>query len=232
VIRAIVTDVEGTTSSLSFVRDTLFPYAKAHLADELRANAGKSEWRAQIEAVRAELGRSESDNGAGLEEVIETLKGWIDADRKATPLKTLQGLIWEAGYRRGELRAHIYPDVADVMQAWHAQGIALYCYSSGSIHAQRLFFGHCEAGDLTGLFSGYFDTTTGPKQAAASYTTIASEIGFPPADILFLSDIEAELDGAIEAGFAVCQVLREGVTANTRGYAAVPDFEHIDINDF
>jgi len=227
VIRAIVTDVEGTTSSLSFVRDTLFPYAKAHLADELRAHAEDSEWHAQIEAVRAELGPD-----AGLNEVIETLKGWIDTDRKATPLKTLQGLIWEAGYRRGELRAHIYPDVAGVMRAWHAEGIGLYCYSSGSIHAQRLFFGHCEAGDLTGLFSGYFDTTTGPKQVAESYTIIASSIGLAPREILFLSDVEAELDAATEAGFAVCQVLREGVTANTRGYAMVPDFEHIELTTF
>jgi len=228
VIRAIVTDVEGTTSSLSFVRDTLFPYAKAHLADELRVHADDPEWRTQIEAVRAEL----VDGGVELDDVIVTLLGWIDADRKATPLKALQGLIWAAGYQRGELQAHIYLDVDDALRVWRARDIGLYCYSSGSIHAQHLYFGHSDAGDLTGLFSGYFDTTTGPKQAAESYTKIASVIGIDSREILFLSDAEAELDAATQAGLAVCQVLREGVAANTRGYAIVPDFEHIDINAF
>ncbi|MBI1195428.1 MAG: acireductone synthase [Gammaproteobacteria bacterium] len=231
-IRAIVTDVEGTTSSLSYVRDTLFPYARERLGQELRIHADDPEWREQVDAVRAELGRSESDGGAGLDEVVETLADWIDADRKATPLKALQGLIWEAGYRRGELRAHMYPDVAGVMRSWHDQRIGIYCYSSGSIHAQRLFFGFSEAGDLTELFSGYFDTTTGPKQEEESYRTIAQAIGCAPREILFLSDIEGELNAASAAGFAVCQVLREGVTPNTRGYATVPDFTHIDITAF
>jgi len=227
VIRAIVTDVEGTTSSLSFVRDTLFPYAKEHLADELRAHAEDPEWRAQIEAVRDGIGTESS-----LDDVIETLLGWIDGDRKTSSLKTLQGLIWEAGYQRGELRSHLYIDVDGVLRVWHARDIGIYCYSSGSIHAQRLYFRHSDAGDLTRLFSGYFDTTTGPKQAAESYTKIAAAIGVVPGETLFLSDAEAELDAATQAGFAVCQILREGVTANTQGYAMVADFEHIDINAF
>jgi len=180
-----------------------------------------------IEAVRDGIGTESS-----LDDVIETLLGWIDGDRKTSSLKTLQGLIWEAGYQRGELRSHLYIDVDGVLRVWHARDIGIYCYSSGSIHAQRLYFRHSDAGDLTRLFSGYFDTTTGPKQAAESYTKIAAAIGVVPGETLFLSDAEAELDAATQAGFAVCQILREGVTANTQGYAMVADFEHIDINAF
>jgi enolase-phosphatase E1 len=181
VIKAVVTDIEGTTTSLSFVKDELFPYARARMAAFVRARAddpGVKEALEQARALMAEA-RGVSPDEMSLEEIIRQLERWIDEDRKITPLKQLQGLIWEQGYRDGELFGHLYPDAVSVLRSWHEQGIALYVYSSGSIHAQKLLFGHTTFGDLTPLFSGYFDTTTGPKQEAESYRRIVAAIGLP-----------------------------------------------------
>src|SRR5690606_19346054 len=132
--------------------------------------------------------------------IVETLQGWIDEDRKHTALKALQGLIWEAGYHDADFTAPVYPDVATALQGWHAAGHPLAVYSSGSVPAQKLLFTHTDAGDLSGLFSGWFDTAVGGKREAASYTRIAAALSMQPADILFLSDVVAELDAAREAG--------------------------------
>lgn len=221
-IRAILTDIEGTTSAVSFVFDVLFPYAREHLPAFVRRYAAEAKVAAQLEAVRAESGEADAD----IERIIEILLGWIAEDRKATPLKALQGMVWEQGYRAGELKGHVYPDAVDALQRWKREGYQLYVYSSGSIQAQRLIFGCSEAGDLSPLFSGYFDTTSGPKREAASYARIAEVIGRAPAEILFLSDVVQELDAAREAGMHTCGLAREG--GELVGHPTVASFAAIE----
>lgn len=203
-VKAIVTDIEGTTSSLSFVKDVLFPYAREHLAAFVAAHGHEPAVRALLDDANREAGGGLADAG-----IVAQLERWIDADRKVTPLKSLQGLIWEAGYRNGDFRGHVYPDAATVLRAWHDRGLRLYVYSSGSVYAQKLLFGHSEAGDLTPLFSGYYDTHIGGKREAASYRAIAADIGLPASDILFLSDIVEELDAARAAGMQTVQLVRD-----------------------
>jgi enolase-phosphatase E1 len=213
--RAIVTDIEGTTTSLAFVHDVLFPYARRHLRGYLTAHQNDEQAVALLAQVDADPQRA-----------ITTLETWIDEDRKATPLKTLQGMLWAQGYRTGELRGHVYADAARALHNWHEAGIALYVYSSGSVAAQRLIFGFSDHGDLTPLFGGYFDTATGPKIAAESYHTIARAIGLHGGELLFLSDNPHELAAATQAGWQVAQVLREGVVADAR-FARVQTFDEI-----
>lgn len=220
-IRAIVTDIEGTTSSLSFVKDILFPYARKHIAAYVRRHADTPEVRQALLDVAEYCGVSLND-----EQAIAQLEQWIDEDRKITPLKFLQGLIWEEGYRQGELRGELYADAADALKKWSRDGLSLYVFSSGSIQAQKLLFGHTPYGDLTPLFSGYFDTTTGPKHEADSYRKIASAISLAPEEILFLSDIAAELDAAQRAGMSAYQLVREG-TAPCDRHRQVTDFSAI-----
>ncbi|AFC86152.1 acireductone synthase [Frateuria aurantia] len=207
-IRAVLTDIEGTTSSIDFVKDVLFPYARQHLPAYV-ANHG------QDPEVRQWLSQAAADGGlpatASDGEIAGMLQTWIDEDRKATPLKALQGLIWAQGYRDGAYRAHLYPEVPARLRQWKQAGLDLYVYSSGSVPAQQLFFGYSEAGDLSGLFSGYFDTEIGPKREVGSYLRIAEAIQRPPAEILFLSDVTAELDAAREAGMQTAWLVRDKV---------------------
>lgn len=223
-IRAILTDVEGTTSSISFVKDVLFPYAREHLPGFAAAHGDEPEVARWLAATAAETGLDPADHGA----VVATLLRWIDEDRKATPLKALQGLIWAEGYAGGAYRAHVYPEVAAKLQAWKAQGLALYVYSSGSVDAQKLFFRHSEAGDLSPLFDGHFDTETGPKREAESYSRISAAIGIAPAEILFLSDIVEELDAAHGAGLQTVWLCRAPLQcpADAR-HRCVADFDAI-----
>lgn len=206
--KAIVTDIEGTTTSIDFVHQTLFPYAKAHLRKFLRDHAGD-------DAVQRELAEVEriENRDLSLDEAADVLERWIAEDRKITPLKSLQGMIWRVGYERGELKGHVYADTPDALRAWHAQGLRLYVYSSGSVDAQKLIFGHTAYGDLTPLFSDYFDTRVGGKREAASYRAISRSIGLAASDVLFLSDIGEELDAAREAGMQTCQLVRDDKTA-------------------
>jgi enolase-phosphatase E1 len=205
-IRAIVTDIEGTTSSLSFVKDVLFPYARAQMGAFIRQHEDDPEVRPLLDDTRDAAGNPAMET----ETVIRTLERWIDEDRKVTPLKALQGLIWETGFREGAFRGHIYPDAAAALGRWKADGIDLYVYSSGSVHAQQLLFGHTEYGDLTPLFSGYFDTRIGAKGETESYRHIAAELARPASAILFLSDVEAELDAARAAGLQTLWLVRDG----------------------
>lgn len=205
-IRAVVTDIEGTTSSLSFVKDVLFPYARRHIGAFVAEHAGDPRVAACLDECRAAMGEPQAD----VERIVDRLLLWIDEDRKITPLKALQGMVWEHGYRAGDFSGHVYEDAAEALKAWHARGIALYVYSSGSVHAQKLLFAHTPAGDLTPLFSGYYDTRIGAKLDAASYRHIAADIGLDPPVILFLSDVERELDAARAAGMRTCQLVREG----------------------
>lgn len=221
-VRAILTDIEGTTSAVSFVFDVLFPYAREHLPAFVRARADAPEVAAQLAAVRADSGEADADT----ERVIAVLLEWIAEDRKATPLKALQGMVWEQGYAAGDLRGHVYPDAVEALRRWHAEGYDLYVYSSGSIQAQRLIFGCSEAGDLSPLFTAYFDTTSGPKREAASYRRIAEAIGRPAGDILFLSDVVEELDAAQAAGMPTCGLARAGGVLT--GHPTVASFAAID----
>jgi enolase-phosphatase E1 len=204
-IKAVLTDIEGTTSAVSFVYDVLFPYAANALPGFIRAHHAEPDVAAQLAAVRTEA----NEPSAGLDEIVAILLGWIAEDRKATPLKALQGMVWRQGYEAGELKGHVYPDAVEALKRWHEQGYRLYVYSSGSIQAQKLIFGCSEAGDLSGLFSGYFDTTTGPKREAASYQRIGSAIGLACENVLFLSDVAAELDAARDAGMRTCGLARD-----------------------
>ncbi|MCB1864480.1 MAG: acireductone synthase [Chromatiales bacterium] len=220
--RSIVTDIEGTTTSVRFVYDTLFPYARERIGAFVREHRADPVVAAQIAAIAEQAG------GDSLDAAIATLTRWIDEDRKATPLKTLQGLIWAAGYADGTLRGHVYADAATTLRRWHAAGHALYVYSSGSIAAQKLLFGYSDHGDLTPLFSGYFDTTTGPKREADSYRRIAQTIGRPGEEIVFLSDIEAELDAARAAGLHTVWLARDSEPDPRAGHRQVADFTTID----
>lgn len=197
-IRAILTDIEGTTSSISFVADVLFPYARARLVDYCAAHP------AEVAPILAEVQALEPGDP------IATMQRWIDEDRKITPLKTLQGMIWDGGFREGAFKGHVYPDAVAGLRRWHAAELKLYVFSSGSIAAQKLIFGFSEAGDLTPLFSGYFDTTTGPKREAIAYERIAGSIELAPDEVLFLSDVAAETDAEKAAGMRALLIDREG----------------------
>ena len=220
-IKAILTDIEGTTSSLAFVKDVLFPYARAHMAEFIHARAHEPVVRAQLDEVSRLAGRALT-----IEETIAQLVSWIDADKKITPLKALQGLIWEAGYKHGDYQGHMYEDAVCWLRRWKEQGLMLYVFSSGSVLAQKLLFGHTAWGDLTPLFSGYFDTTIGSKREAGAYRAIVGKIGLKPSEILFLSDIREELDAARMAGMRTTQVLREGVTP-AAGHPQARQFDDI-----
>lgn len=225
-IKAILTDIEGTTSAVSFVFDVLFPYAARHLPDFVRQHATRADVAEQLQAVRQESGEAAAD----VERVIEILLGWIAEDRKATPLKALQGMVWEQGYQAGQLKGHVYPDAVQALQRWHQQGYELFVYSSGSIQAQKLIFGCSDAGDLSGLFSGYFDTTSGPKREEQSYRRISQAMACPAAQVLFLSDIVQELDAAKAAGMATCGLVRDG--GELLGHLNVTSFADIDPASF
>lgn len=204
-VSAIVTDIEGTTSSIAFVHEVLFPYAAAELPGYVRAHAGEDEIRALLDETRRDAGEPAADT----ERVIAILLQWIAEDRKATPLKALQGHIWRQGYEQGAFTGHIYADAVENLKRWHKAGVALYIYSSGSVAAQQLMFGNSDAGDLLPLFSGHFDTRIGHKRESASYRAIVEAVGLPADEILFLSDVVEELDAAREAGMQTLQLVRE-----------------------
>ncbi|MGD7036225.1 acireductone synthase [Methylotuvimicrobium buryatense] len=223
-ITTIVTDIEGTTSSLSFVKDVLFPYARVHIAEFIR-NHGHEPEVSELLHDAAKL----TDGPTNTEALIEQMIRWIDQDQKVTPLKSLQGLIWEHGYRQGDFKGHIYADAAQALRQWHDQAIKLYVYSSGSVYAQKLLFKHTEFGDLTSLFSGYFDTHIGGKKEPASYSAIAEQIKTEPENILFLSDITEELEAALNAGFKTCRLVREGKVDDQSDHDTVSNFFDIKL---
>jgi enolase-phosphatase E1 len=226
--RAVLVDIEGTTSTIAFVHDVLFPYADEHLDAYVAAHRDEPQVaHAMREAARLAGEGPDAPDGT----ILAHLHHWLREDVKATPLKTLQGLIWAEGYAHTGLRGHVYPDAAAGLRRWHADGLRLYVYSSGSIEAQKVLFAHSDQGDLSPLFSGNFDTTTGPKRESASYDAIAKAIGLQPGDIVFLSDVDAELDAARAAGMQTVRLLRPadtppGATTTHRGVAG---FDELDI---
>ena len=225
--RAVLVDIEGTTSTIAFVHEVLFPYADEHLDAYVAAHRAEPAVARALLAAAREAGEEPDVDDATL---LAHLHRWIAEDRKSTPLKELQGLIWAEGYAASVLRGHVYPDAAAGLRRWHAAGLRLYVYSSGSVAAQRVLFGNSDHGDLTPLFSGYFDTTTGPKREAASYAAIARAIGLPPYEIAFLSDVDAELDAARAAGLQTVRLLRPADTPPDRAtttHARAVSFDEI-----
>lgn len=204
-------DVEGTTTAIDFVHQTLFPYSRQRMATFVRDHA-------ELAVVR----KLQAAHGT-IEQVIAQLDDWIQEDKKVGELKELQGLIWDEGYRRGDFQGHVYPDVRPAFEAWHAEGVTLAIYSSGSVHAQRCIFGFSTAGDLTPLISSYFDTTTGPKREPASYLRIAEQLRVPAHEVTFYSDIREELDAAQSAGLRTVQVFRQAPPTN-QGHRCVVTF--------
>lgn len=223
-IRAILTDIEGTTSSIDFVHQTLFPYAKQRMRAFLRAHGDRPEVGALLHDVAQAEGRQ-----LAREDAADVLARWIDEDRKATPLKALQGMIWAEGYEAGELKGHVYPDTPEYLARWKKSGVALYVYSSGSVEAQKLIFGHTDYGDLQPLFSGYFDTRIGAKKEKESYVKIRGEIGFAAQEILFLSDVGEELDAARSAGMKTCQLLRDAKAKPSAQHPHAKDFSEVAV---
>ncbi|TAN06309.1 MAG: acireductone synthase [Rhodanobacteraceae bacterium] len=223
-VRAVLTDIEGTTSSIAFVKDVLFPYARQHLPRFIAAHGGDPEVAHWLDATAREAGIEDSTS----RRVVDTLLRWIDEDRKATPLKAIEGMIWRAGYAAGDYQAHVYPEVPERLRAWRDQGLRLYVYSSGSVAAQKLLFGHTEAGDLSLLFDGWFDTEIGGKRERGSYLRIAEAIALTPPAIVFLSDIGAELDAARGTGMQTVQLCRPPTRCPESGtHACVTDFGSI-----
>lgn len=204
--RAVVLDIEGTTSPTASVHERLFGYTRAELGRWLAAHGDGA--GAEIVAATRELAERPD---AGPAEVAEILRGWLDADVKAAPLKLAQGLICHDGFAAGALHGTFFPDVPPALRSWHAAGLPLFVYSSGSERNQRDWFGHAEEGELASLVAGWFDlTTAGPKRERASYVRIAAAAGVPAGDLLFLSDQPDELDAAVAAGWAVVGVHRPG----------------------
>ena len=227
-IRGMLFDIEGTTSSISFVYDVMFPFVRRELPGYLAAHWHDAQCLAARDKIASEAGQTsfsdwtktenahdESSQQALLSAEVLRL---MDADIKSTGLKQLQGLIWDQGFHSGELRAHVYDDVPPALLAWRERGLDLRIYSSGSIQAQQLFFGHTVAGNLLPLFSGHYDTTTGPKREASSYAQIASAFALPAAQIMFVSDVVAELDAAKAAGMQTALALRPGNAAAPAGH--------------
>lgn len=222
-VQAIVTDIEGTTSSLSFVKEVLFPYSARELPGFVRAHGQQPEVRRLLDEARQVAGGALDD-----EQLVATLLRWIEEDRKLGPLKGLQGLLWEAGYRQGDFQGHVYEDVPRRLREWKDRGLRLYVYSSGSVHAQKLLFGHTRFGDLTPLFSGYFDTSVGGKKEAASYAAIVRELGLPAAEVLFLSDVREELDAAAATGLRTgCLVRGEGPEVDPGPHPVARSFDDV-----
>ena len=236
-IRAILLDVEGTTTPVSFVYDVLFPYARRHLRDYLESrvsgggldNAARmlaGEWAADVaHGEPVPPVRPASDEVASVADYLSWL---MDRDRKSPGLKLIQGEIWERGYHDGELRGQVFPDVPRAFATWTAAGVAIAIYSSGSVLAQRLLFAHSTAGDLTSSIAYYFDTAVGGKRSPESYSRIAGALGLAPVDVAFISDVDAELEAARAAGCSVVMCVREGnAAASSRVVPVVHSFDEL-----
>ncbi len=233
----VLLDIEGTTSDIAFVRDVLFPYARREVRAFLGSNASLPSLRAALDRMAQDAAAADLSawcpypfpSDAAADWICNAVHRLMDTDSKSTGLKALQGLLWEAGYRDGTLRAHVYPEVPAALERWKKNGLQLAIYSSGSIAAQRLFFGHSIAGDLTPLFSRFFDTTSGPKRSVESYRNIARSLDRDAARLLFLSDIPEELDAAKSAGFSTGLVVRPGnATVLAPAHPVITSFDELD----
>lgn len=214
-VRFILLDIEGTTTDIHFVHQVLFPYSAERLPAYVQAHQADLAVRVALQSVKDTVFQEEHRTIQD-DESIPVLMGWIQQDRKHTALKQLQGLIWKDGFEKGHYQGHVYDDVPQALRNWQRQGIGLGIYSSGSVQAQKLLFGYSVCGDLTPFFSHYFDTTVGGKKEVASYSNIVAALDLPPLEVLFLSDVEAELDAARLAGLRTIQLLREGTVPSEK----------------
>jgi enolase-phosphatase E1 len=228
--RALILDVEGTTTPIDFVYQTLFPYARERVGRFLSDTWLDPATRADVALLRAEH-ETERDARSDWRDDAEAVTAWVlwlmDRDRKSTGLKSLQGRIWKRGFENGELRGLVYDDVRPALERWTRQGRRVAIFSSGSVLAQRLLFGHSSAGDLTPFLSGYFDTTSGAKREAESYRRIATALGESVAQLLFLSDVTAELEAASAAGLQVALCVRHPAPAPPAGYRVLRSFDEL-----
>ncbi|MBK1692204.1 acireductone synthase [Ectothiorhodospira mobilis] len=211
--QAILTDIEGVLCPTAFIRQVLIPYSLRHLPDFLAAHREDPQVRRLLADVRAYAGGALDETA-----LVERMRAWIEAEQQITPLKALQGLIWEAGYRRGEFQTPVEEDMLQCLRSWHDRGVMVYLFSTGSVHAQDLCLAHSEAGDLRPLVARCFDTRIGGKRQTAAYKAIAAESGHPPAGILCLGDRVAELDAAAAAGLQTCCLRRAGDTRDAGGH--------------
>jgi enolase-phosphatase E1 len=224
-VKAILLDIEGTTTPIAFVHDVLFSYARDHVREFLAADSAADD----IALLREEHA-SDSSDAPPLADSIESVAGYVEwlikVDRKSTALKSLQGKIWSQGYRDGSLRSQVFADVAPAFERWRERGLRISIFSSGSVLAQQLLFAHTEVGDLTPFIDSYFDTKVGKKGEAGSYREIAEVMGFPPQEILFMSDIVAELDAANETGMKTILSIRPGNSPQPQ-YPSIHSFDEI-----
>lgn len=219
-VTAILLDIEGTTTSISFVKDKLFPYVREQLQAYVDSHWDDDEFKQDLQALKDLAKKDEEEKIEGLvtiedgekekESLVKNILWQMDSDRKTTALKQLQGHIWREGYKNGKLKGHIYDDVASCFKKWSEDGRRLFIYSSGSVEAQKLLFGNTEEGDLLELLAGHYDTTVGPKTESLSYTNIAKSIGCDSEQILFLTDVVKEAQAAKTAGMQTLIVVREG----------------------
>ena len=223
-------DIEGTTTSIDFVHQTLFPYAATHLPNYIQLHQNKPEIQVELEKVKQTV-QEEAGKSIEGEAVVQQLLQWIKEDRKHPALKAIQGYLWRDGYEQGEYQGHIYDDVVPAWNSWKAVGLGLGIYSSGSVPAQKLLFGYSEQGDLRPYLSAYFDTGVGHKREVDSYRQIASQLDLPAESILFLSDVKEELDAAKEAGYQVIWLDRPG-TKTSSAHPVVRSFADIDHKRF
>jgi enolase-phosphatase E1 len=241
--KVILLDIEGTTSSIRFVYDVMFPFARRELAAYVQEHWNQPQLTEACELIARDTGAesfshwqatagvpSDSSEPADIQAAVtQHVQELMDQDIKATGLKTLQGLIWKSGFESGEMEAHVYPDVPPTLQKWKQAGLDLRIYSSGSIAAQKLFFGHSLAGNMLQFFSEHYDTTIGSKKEADSYQRITSDIQAAPDEILFLSDVPAELDAAASAGLhtALCQRPENPIHEDPSQHAAFSTFDQV-----
>jgi len=224
-LRAILLDIEGTTTPIAFVHDVLFSYARDHVREFLATDSAAED----IALLREEHAADVSDAPALTDEIesIAIYVEWlISIDRKSTALKSLQGKIWRQGYEDGSLKSQVFGDVAPAFARWHDRGLKISIFSSGSVLAQQLLFEHTEVGDLTPFIDSYFDTKVGKKGEAESYRKIAEAMGLEPRQILFISDVVSELNAASEAGMETLLSIRPG-NAPVKHYPVTRSFEEI-----
>ncbi len=226
-MKYILMDIEGTTTSISFVHDILFPYSKERIPAFINSHQNDPEILTIFEEVKLTV-NNEQNHLPNNQQIINQLIEWINVDRKHPALKKLQGLIWNEGYTSGEIKGHVYQEVPAVLEKWKNKNITLGIYSSGSIKAQKDLFGFSLFGNLNKFISNNFDTTIGHKREIASYQKISQQLSIPSKDILFLSDISEELDAAKTAGFQTVQLVRIGTVPNT-GHAQVKSFDEITV---
>jgi enolase-phosphatase E1 len=214
--RSILLDIEGTTSPISFVYETLFPYARKRLGWFLHEHSSNLAVASVLEELK---NANPNDVPAGapaitgqdqIKEMTDYLLWLMDHDSKIAPLKILQGLIWEQGFRQGELQSEIFPDVPICLRQWHEAGLRTAIYSSGSVLAQKMLFRHTPYGDMTNLISGYFDTGVGPKRQPQSYQRIVADLQVAAEQVMFVSDIAEELEAARTVGLGTALSIRPG----------------------